>query len=194
MHSNHDHHGLTTSLSKFSVAGRQSMSEYSSSYRSAGYSNLTDGSYILSPICGGCFRSKSGNKHCSKLIFDRQMKDGIPISDAANTVGRENVDCNICDVDYCLRSHFNGRTRPDESIDAQRYQTKYWRFDRSGPRIAKATTLALTSIPSEFRIPPSRFDDVDVYFEVKYNATKTMDFYLEVRMGWPIIFDLCCLL
>ncbi|KAL7530880.1 hypothetical protein ACHAXR_003724 [Thalassiosira sp. AJA248-18] len=166
----------------------------SGGYREGADSNTTrikphDDSYILSPICGGCFRSRSNGKHCADLVMRRQKENKSTLLDAASAVGKENTDCKICDPDYCLEAHSTGGKSPDKST-ANRYQTKYWRFDRTSPKFTNPTTLTLTSIPSELRIPPSRFPDIIAYFQEKYNIShskSSMDFLVEYNPGLAAI-------
>ena len=169
--------------------GHRTNIDASGRYHRSTRSNTTDAkpnhdaSYIVSPICGGCFRSRSNGKHCAEIILARQKKNHSSLSDAAAIVGKENQDCNICDIDYCLASHFKAEKHSDQSA-LKKYQTKYWRFDQSTPKFTNPTSLTLTSIPSELRIPPSRFQDVGAYFQEMYNLTKSgMDFFVEYNPG-----------
>mmetsp|Transcript_26823 Transcript_26823/g.56401 ORF Transcript_26823/g.56401 Transcript_26823/m.56401 type:complete len:382 (-) Transcript_26823:302-1447(-) len=157
-----------------------------------------DSPFILSPVCGGCFRSKNEmGAQCYDVI--ERAKNKIPrekpnsnstliLIDALIEVARNHKGCEICDPGKCGEHHGVREIAQDN----QHYYTKYWRFDDSAPRIKTATTLALKSIPPQFRIPPSRFDNIRQYFIEKFATMMDdnldgMDFLLEYNPGLVVI-------
>ncbi|KAL7532299.1 hypothetical protein ACHAXR_004549 [Thalassiosira sp. AJA248-18] len=112
--------------------------------------------YILSNVCGGCYRTNSNNMPCSDLI-EIYMKhhNGTSLYDALQHVGTTNKECSICNPETCYNNN-------------KEYQTKYWRFDQSAPKFTSPTSLVLPSIPDELRIPPDRFNDIEPYIKTKY--------------------------
>ncbi len=158
-------------------------------YHSNGHN---DSPYILSPVCGGCFRSKNeGGTQCYDVIERTKNKiervkpnSNSTLIKAAQEVARTHKGCEICDPDKCGEHH----GVHDIAQYNHHYYTKYWRFDDSAPRIKSATTLTLKSIPSQFRIPPSRFDNIRQYFiekfaSLKQNNLSGMDFFVEYNPG-----------
>lgn len=168
--------------------------------------------YILSPICGGCFRSKIGKKYCVDLIetemrnIEKKQPPGSTNStllEAARIVAKGHGHCEICDPDTCWEHHTTGKgtqhSLPDDNnakenkVKKQQYKTKYWRFDQSNPKFTSPTTLTLGSIPTKYRIPPSRFQDIRAFFIEKFNETvrtkslNGMDFLLEYNPGLVVI-------
>jgi len=162
------------------------------------------GDYILSPICGGCFRAKNGTipgtgynaklglaadvfgTECNSLQFKElqeiiEEENGMTILEkileSNKVVAQKYKDCEICDVDKCWKRFFD----EDDSITKEgnkRFDTKYWRFDKVGPKISKSVTLALPSLPEELRIPSRRHDDIEVYLTEKYDASGEKDVYI----------------
>ena len=157
---------------------------------SSSSSSIVDqtGAYILSPICGGCTRSKSDRKACFDMVRRKQKKLGENASlvDAAIIIGAEREGCELCDPAKCLR-HYH--------VDGGQLNTtksKYWRFDRSSPKFSKPTTFYLQSIPTELRIPPQRFGDIEKYFYERHNYTLQnkligMQYLLEYNPGLVVI-------
>mmetsp|Transcript_24233 Transcript_24233/g.52273 ORF Transcript_24233/g.52273 Transcript_24233/m.52273 type:complete len:719 (-) Transcript_24233:206-2362(-) len=141
--------------------------------------------YILSPICGGCTRSFFDHRHCFTILQRDEKKSGgkLTLLDAASKLGRESKTCELCDPVQCWKHYFNNSTQNYGSG----HQSKYWRFDRSHPKFVNPTTFSLTSIPSELRIPPSRFQDMGAYFREKYEFSKannaSMDYLVEYNPG-----------
>jgi hypothetical protein len=150
------------------------------------------GAYLLSPICGGCTRSRKGEKSCFDLVLREQKKLGgeknTSLVDAASSIGTQYKECELCDPAKCL-SHYhvdNGGQHPNNT------KSKYWRFDRSSPKFSKPTTFYLQSIPTELRIPPQRFGDIEIYFEERHNYTLQnnltgMQYLVEYNPGLVVI-------
>ena len=148
------------------------------------------GAYILSPICGGCTRLKKDEKKtCFDLVRGEQKKLGGSTSlvDASSSIGRQHKECELCDPAKCL-SHYHvdhGQQHPNT-------KSKYWRFDRSGPKFSNPTTFYLQSIPTELRIPPQRFDDMGMYLQERHNYTLQnnligMQYLVEYNPGLVVI-------
>jgi hypothetical protein len=167
---------------------------------------LTDdrGDYILSPICGGCYRAKNGTipgtgysaarglepdvfgEECNSLQLVEQQKimeeeNGMTILEkileSNKVVAEKYKDCEICNVDTCWKRFFD----EDDDItkgENKRFDTKYWRFDKVAPKISKSVTLVLPSLPEELRIPSHRHDDIDVFLTEKYDARGEKDRYI----------------
>ncbi|KAL7531744.1 hypothetical protein ACHAXR_009828 [Thalassiosira sp. AJA248-18] len=137
--------------------------------------------YILSKFCGGCshavvtnFTSKlyrSGTP-CNDIIL-RRIKQGKAetFQEAAKLVGEEIEECQYCHPESCWKNYFSDMSLSVKGLDAtdRGFLTKYWRFDQVAPKVTSPITLALPSIPKEFRIPPSRFTDIEAFFTEKYN-------------------------
>ena len=130
--------------------------------------------YITSPICGGCTRSYFDARPCYTLMQrDASKSKEMSMLDAAKKLGKESTNCAVCDPLNCWKHYFNNNTEnypPDDNNN--HHQSKYWRFDTSYPEYINPTTLSLTSIPTEQRIPPSRFDDIGNFFQEKYTYAK----------------------
>eukprot|EP00584_Thalassiosira_punctigera_P021091 CAMPEP_0172549560 /NCGR_PEP_ID=MMETSP1067-20121228/18592_1 /TAXON_ID=265564 ORGANISM="Thalassiosira punctigera, Strain Tpunct2005C2" /NCGR_SAMPLE_ID=MMETSP1067 /ASSEMBLY_ACC=CAM_ASM_000444 /LENGTH=841 /DNA_ID=CAMNT_0013336953 /DNA_START=508 /DNA_END=3033 /DNA_ORIENTATION=- len=156
--------------------------------------------YILSPLCGHCVRDLTNMT--SKLyrngvpcydIITRRMKQGKAksILDAARLVAEEFEDCKNCHPEKCWKGYFDDLSMGVKGLDETRkgYLTKYWRFDQAAPKIASPTTLALPAIPREFRIPPSRFADIEAFLTEKYsefeasNDTTHVPIFIEYNPG-----------
>ena len=135
-------------------------------------SDQTD-AYLLSSICGGCTRSNQGRKKaCFDLVLAEKDKLGwnATLLEAAINVGKQYKECRVCDPAKCL-SYYHDVYEEEEKYNQHRAKFKYWRFDRSAPQFSNPTTFYLNSIPSEFRIPPSRFHDIGLYFQEMRNYT-----------------------
>ena len=157
--------------------------------------------YILSPFCGGCYRSRNNKKTpCVDIILERQQKEeNLSLSSAARKVAKEIQECKLCDPEYCWENYFNetrkndgGQQQHNRNHNFENYQTKYWRFDRSKPKFTHPTTLSLPSIPSQNRIPPSRFKNISAYFMEKYASSPLgfdsgIDFLVEYNPGLAVI-------
>jgi len=158
--------------------------------------------YILSPLCGHCVKDIVSNA-TSKMfrtgtpcydIMIRRMKHGLAktATDAARLVADEFPECRRCHPETCWKSYFDemnmNATKFLDDAD-EGYLTKYWRFDRAAPKITSPTTLVLPSIPKEFRIPPSRFADIEAFLTEKYRAfegsndTKHVEIFIEYNPG-----------
>eukprot|EP00970_Alexandrium_tamarense_P002995 scaffold430_cov187-Alexandrium_tamarense.AAC.4 len=188
----HVHHDLRGGSKAFAPTR-----QYSSSHTIdviTSYASSTSDAYILSPICGACYRSKSNEgSHCSDYISGRQKKElNSSFVDLAPIIGKEVKGCEICNPEYC-REYYHTTTSAEHKPNSnhKRYQSKYWRFDQSAPKFINPTTLTLQSIPSKKRIPPSRFNDSSSYFQDMYNSTTTpelgLDFLLEYNPGLVVI-------
>eukprot|EP00584_Thalassiosira_punctigera_P002884 CAMPEP_0172533140 /NCGR_PEP_ID=MMETSP1067-20121228/5940_1 /TAXON_ID=265564 ORGANISM="Thalassiosira punctigera, Strain Tpunct2005C2" /NCGR_SAMPLE_ID=MMETSP1067 /ASSEMBLY_ACC=CAM_ASM_000444 /LENGTH=596 /DNA_ID=CAMNT_0013317735 /DNA_START=475 /DNA_END=2265 /DNA_ORIENTATION=+ len=119
---------------------------------------------------------------------DVQKSNGkMTLIKAATKLGNESKSCKLCNPVQCWMHYFNNSTQHY----GNGHQSKYWRFDKSGPKFTNPTTLTLTSIPSELRIPPSRFDDIGAYFQEKYEFAKasnsSMDYLVEYNPGLVVI-------
>jgi len=101
--------------------------------------------------------------------------------EAAEMVGTDVRDCAICHPDTCYGEDRLQEGGSEEKKDKggedgssnnqqknHQYQTKYWRFDQTSPRYTSPTSLVLPSIPSNLRVPPSRFEDIESYIKTKY--------------------------
>mmetsp|Transcript_29944 Transcript_29944/g.63501 ORF Transcript_29944/g.63501 Transcript_29944/m.63501 type:complete len:483 (-) Transcript_29944:258-1706(-) len=130
--------------------------------------NGKDEPYILSPVCGGCYRTYDSNGTPCFDLIQQYMKqhNGTSLQEASQFVGRDVKDCSTCNPDTCYEHYINdkdGSTTSDEQ-----YQTKYCRFDQTSPKYTSPTSLVLPSIPDELRIPPSRYNDIEAYIRQKY--------------------------
>lgn len=161
--------------------------------------NLDDASYITSPICGPCFRGDMADSRqaCYDVLQRLLKKTNDSLADAAQLLAERHPECELCLPQKC-REHYLSRDKLPPSAsdsasstnDNQQYKFKYWRFDRAAPKFTNPTTLTLNSIPSELRIPPSRFNDIGNYFQEQFwerhNTTSNssgMDFLLEYNPG-----------
>lgn len=151
--------------------------------RDSSTGNISD-SYLLSSICGGCTRSRINKNTCFALVLKEQEKLGRNTSlvAAASKVGMQHKECELCDPEKCSDHYHIDRST----------KSKYWRFDRSSPKFSNPTTLYLKSIPSELRIPPSRFEQIAVYFQEMHNYTfknnlTGMPYLLEYNPGLVVI-------
>ncbi|KAL7540449.1 hypothetical protein ACHAWF_006683 [Thalassiosira exigua] len=134
--------------------------------------------YILSPLCGGCARAVTNLTSkmyrfgipCHDRMFWR-MKQGkaSSMNDAARMVAEEYEGCSQCHPDICWHEYFEDASQRAGFENKRGYLTKYWRYDQAAPEISSPITLALTSIPKEFRIPPSRFHGIEAFLTEKYN-------------------------
>ncbi|KAL9185668.1 hypothetical protein ACHAXT_003445 [Thalassiosira profunda] len=123
--------------------------------------------YILSEVCGGCYRTYANvgkeTIPCHYLIQQHQREHaGTSLREASKSVAQEHRKCDICNPDTC-----HGRYLGDSSA-GHTYQTKYWRFDRTGPEYTNPTALVFPSIPDELRVPPEKFDDVESFLKERY--------------------------
>mmetsp|Transcript_3526 Transcript_3526/g.8994 ORF Transcript_3526/g.8994 Transcript_3526/m.8994 type:complete len:836 (-) Transcript_3526:1456-3963(-) len=160
--------------------------------------------YTLSPLCGGCVRSLSNMT--SKMyrfgvpcydIMLRRLKRGNAqsLDHAATLVAEEFEECRICHPRTCWKNYFDELSlNPEGLVEPNSgYLTKYWRFDSAAPKFSSPTTLVLSSIPQEFRIPPSRFADIEAYLIEKYNEfessndTKHVEIFIEYNPGLAAI-------
>jgi len=147
--------------------------------------------YITSPICGACTRSYFDTRPCYTIMQREVQKSKISILEAAKKLGRESKTCDICNPDTCYQHYINSSNNTDTSASSSQHQAKYWRFDRSYPNYINPTTISLSSIPNERRIPPSRFEDIGIYFQEKFNYAKSHntsnDYLLEYNPGLVVI-------
>ncbi|EED89519.1 predicted protein [Thalassiosira pseudonana CCMP1335] len=148
-----------------------------------------EGSYTTSPICGACYRGLDADRPCFNFVLRDHKKLGgnATLVEAAIVAAQNHPEaCGLCDPVKCSEYYLNGTSH---KVDAgKRYQSKYWRFDQSAPKFTNPTTLTLNSIPTELRIPPSRFDDIGNYFIEKHASSagenvSGMDFLLEYNPG-----------
>ena len=128
--------------------------------------------YILSSVCGGCYRAYRGRSPCFDLIerHQRKEKNGTtPLLDAMRYVGKI-PECNMCDPDTCYKRHVDGDdAHNDQNTEKNRVKLfKYWRFDQVPLHYNVAAGLVLPSIPDRLRVPPSRFRDVEAYIRELY--------------------------
>ena len=94
----------------------------------------------------------------------------------------------MCNPDQCWRLYHNNANHTEKTrLHSAHHLSKYWRFDRTSPKFTNPTTLALPSIPAQFRIPPSRFHDIASYFQEKHDFAKahnsSLDFLVEYNPG-----------
>ncbi|KAL7533111.1 hypothetical protein ACHAXR_005048 [Thalassiosira sp. AJA248-18] len=144
--------------------------------------------YILSPICGGCTRSYFDSRPCFTIIQREVKKSTLTLLQAATKLGKESKTCELCDPVQCHNHYFNRSQNNHHGSSVQHQdQSKYWRFDRGNPKFTNPSTVTLTSIPPELRMPPSRFQDIGAYFEEKYEYSKannaSMDYLVEYNPG-----------
>ena len=146
--------------------------------------------YITSPICGGCSRGSYFDTRPCYTILERDHKKSkgkLSLLDAATSLGKTSEACQICNPEQCWRQYTNNTATASTDNTAQQHLSKYWRFDRSSPKFTNPTTVALPSIPTKFRIPPSRFDDITTYFQEKYEYAKahntSLDYLVEYNPG-----------
>ena len=156
--------------------------------------------YVLSPICGGC-------NHILSNVTSKMYRSGVPchdhmirrvkkgtskdMVDAGQIVAEEYPECKLCHPKHCWKEYFTDLSMSVTGLDEDNkgYLTKYWRFDRAAPKILNPTTLVLPSIPKEFRIPPSRFHDIESFLTEKFNAfehsndTKHVEIFIEYNPG-----------
>lgn len=145
--------------------------------------------YILSEICGHCVRDLTnmtskmfrGGVPCYDLMY-RRKKKGLAktMVDAARMVAEEFPECGNCHPENCWKGYFDDLSMSVQGLNEMKkgYLTKYWRFDQAAPKITSPTTLTLPSIPEEFRIPPSRFADIETFLiEVRGSTTALVGCY-----------------
>lgn len=156
--------------------------------------------YILSPLCGGCVHQLS--KETSKMYrygvpchdhMVRRVRQGASSSmiEAGKVVAETYPECSLCNPETCWKEYFNDLSMSVEGFDTSErgYLTKYWRFDQAAPKIRSPTTLVLPSILKEFRIPPSRFTDIESFLTDKFNEfeasndTKHVEIFIEYNPG-----------
>ncbi len=163
----------------------------SNSINSNSKSNIVNqtGAYLLSEFCGACTRSNLGRKSCFDLVRRKKKKMGenASLHDAAIIIAAERKECELCDTAKCL-SHYH----VDAGQQLNMTKSKYWRFDRSGPKFSKPTTFYFKSIPAELRIPPQRFNDIGRYFHERHNYTLQnnligMQYLMEYNPGLVVI-------
>ena len=156
------------------------------------------GDFILSPICGGCYRAKSGtiagteynaarglesDKFGAECNFLQHLelqkimneKNNITIVDkiieSNKVVAQKFKDCEICDVNTCWKRFFDEDDALTITKENKRFDTKYWRFDKTAPKIRKSKTIFLPSLPDEFRIPSSIIHgDIEKFLIEKYDS------------------------
>ena len=157
--------------------------------------------YVLSGLCGGCGRALTnmtskmyrGGVPCHDIML-RRMKGGQAkhYHEAAKVAAEEQPDtCGMCDPQFCWKNYFGDLNIDVKGLDTEQkgYLTKYWRFDEAAPKFTSPTTLILPSIPKEFRIPPSRFRDIELYLTEKYRAfessedAKHVEIFIEYNPG-----------
>mmetsp|Transcript_34072 Transcript_34072/g.69537 ORF Transcript_34072/g.69537 Transcript_34072/m.69537 type:complete len:861 (-) Transcript_34072:776-3358(-) len=200
---------------KVSCAARALVKTSGSTIEEAKMANLQDcfdpsgrftndmGDFILSPICGGCYRAKNGTKagtgysavrgleiddfgtECNslQLVELRKImkeKNDMTIVDKVfesnKVVAQKHKDCEICNVDTCWKRFLD----EDDAItkENKRFDTKYWRFDKAAPKISKSVALVLPSLPEELRIPSRRHEDIEDFLTEKYDAREETDRYI----------------
>ncbi|KAL9182590.1 hypothetical protein ACHAXT_013242 [Thalassiosira profunda] len=142
--------------------------------------------YTLSPLCGGCARAMTNMTSkqfrsgvpCNDIMM-RRVKQGQAksLNDAARIVADEFRECEICHPEDCWRSYFNDLHMSVQGLDEDEkgFLTKYWRFDRVAPELTSPITLTLPAIPEKFRIPPSRFHDIEAFYTEKYREFESND-------------------
>jgi len=124
--------------------------------------------YILSPVCGGCYRAYRKGDHmpCYDVIQKHIIDNhNAALHDAAANVGRTVEGCAVCDPTSC-NSRYRGTSFT--ATNTKEYGTKYWRFDRTAPKFTNPTSLVLPSIPDDVRLPPSEFDNVEAFLGKLY--------------------------
>ena len=181
----HDfHHNSHPFLSSFSTSRNPLRSAIKISPGAASFP------YVLSPICGGCYRSfyNVTQAPCVELIETQKRQQNITsILDATKIFAREYSGCEICDPDTCWKRYFDDASLrlPSTSTKTKttRYSTKYWRFDHAASQFTSPTTLVLPSIPSQLRISPSRFYDIESFLREAYNKTEQFSFLVEYNPG-----------
>jgi len=150
--------------------------------------------YITSDICGECFRSLFDTRQCYTIMARDVKKLGLTLSKAAEKLGHESKNCQMCHPQHCWDHYFNNTNANTNSTQQQQpnyygsgHKSKYWRFDTASPKFTNPITLTLPSIPDELRMPPSRFHDIGAYFTEKFEfATKfnkSMDYLVEYNPG-----------
>ena len=168
--------------------------------------------YVLSPACGGCYRSYSDDKNvpCHDLIqkLVEEIESGsnggnsssaslslsLSLRDASHRIGTTVGGCGVCDPATC-HDRYGGDDGDEGEGDRQqqRYQTKYWRFDQTVPKFTNPTSLVLPSIPDSMRLPPDKYRHVENYTKHRYAAPDpeniTQGYLFEYNPGLAAIPD-----
>ena len=103
--------------------------------------------YATDPLCGGCRWTPSGHmtyRTCGSLIVARAQRERISMLQAARL---EITQANRTECAVCLKC-------------PERHK-RYWRPDRAAPRIHRAVTHYLASIPPRYRIPRKELGTLD---------------------------------
>ena len=121
-------------------------------------------SYILSSVCGGCYRAYRGK--CFDIIQQHKDENNSTLLEAMQSVGKSGgPECSVCDPDACYKPYISGDGNEEEDWTPK---FKYWRYDAIAPRYSSAHGLLLQSIPNHLRIPPSRYNDIEEYIRQVY--------------------------
>ena len=149
--------------------------------------NTTKDPYILSSICGGCYRAYSGDVPCYDIIQKRLQRSGTTLSEAMQSVGTSVSGCEVCNPYACYKPYINGNNTVLKKV----HQFKYWRYDEAAPQYTSAADLSLSSIPNHLRIPPSRYDDIETYIRQIYKnpdpTNTTNSFLVEYNPSLAVI-------
>lgn len=149
--------------------------------------NTTNDPYILSPICGGCYRAYNGDVPCYDIIQKRLQRSGTTLSEAMHYVGTSVSGCEVCNPYACYKPYING----NNTITKKVHQFKYWRYDEAAPQYTSAAGLSISSIPNHLRIPPSRYDDIETYIRQLYKdpdpTNTTNSFLVEYNPSLAVI-------
>jgi len=171
----HVNYHAPTSLLQHEIERMGSFLESSSGIGGLGKMRRKKG-YVLSPVCGGCYRAFDGDgTPCYDLIQQYMTQhNGASLHDASRSVGGDVKECGICNPDTCYeRYHSKNGGGKGGSSSLEQHRTRYWRywrFDRTAPKFSNPTSLVLPSIPEHMRVPPSAFpdDEIESYIRKVY--------------------------